>query len=189
MKLLKDKYTLSLNEVSRMFETGDYSILKRWRWVPGWLLKRHYEIFLADFAQMYNRETVNQLFEDDIMRLKIVNLATNLLPLLYNGLLFTEQPYFRELYKNRYGHDYNGIEDLTAIITEINKLGHRLKVIQSPVAVVQEKESMKFEEVIGYVELILERSIDREMKLYQFAYQYRIAVKRAEEMGKIKTGK
>lgn len=186
MKLTKDKYSLTLNEVSRMFETGDFKILKRFKIVPAFLLVRQYERFSLEFSEMFNRDLMSQVFEDDVFKLKIINLATNLLPVLYTGLLSSDHPYFRELYKERYGKEYESLADLKSIIAEIEKLGMRLKTIPSPVAQVEAKGAMKFEEVITYVEMILERSIDRNMKLYQFVYQYKLAVKRADEYAKMK---
>jgi hypothetical protein len=169
-----------------MFETGDFKLLKRWRWVPDFLIASQYAKFSLEFSEMFNRETINQVFDDDVFKLKIINLATNLLPVLYTGLMTTGHPYFKEVYKQRYGKDYEGLPDLKAIIAEIEKLGMRLKTMPSPVQVIEQKGAMKFEEVITYVEMILERSIDREMKLYQFTYQYKLAVKRAEEFAKLK---
>jgi len=185
MKLFKDKYTLTLNEVSRMFETNDFSILKRFGFVPDFLLLRHYQRFSLEFAEMFNQSTVNELFIDDVMRLKIINLSTNFLPLIYFGLMSSNEPYFREVFRERYGKEYEGLEDLKSIIAEIEKLGMRLKTMYSPVEVIEQKKTMKFEEVVTHVEMIMERSIDREMKLYQFVYQFKLAVKRAEEMTKL----
>ncbi len=75
------------------------------------------------------------------------------------------------------------MEDLKIILAEIEKLGGHLKAI--PEVKPQESEkALRFEEVVAMVEMILERSLDRNMKLYQFQYQYKLAVKRAEEMSK-----
>ena len=89
------------------------------------------------------------------------------------------------MFRERYGKEYEGLEDLKSIIAEIEKLGMRLKTMYSPVEVIEQKKTMKFEEVVTHVEMIMERSIDREMKLYQFVYQFKLAVKRAEEMTKL----
>jgi len=189
MKLFKDKYTLTLDEVSQMFETNDFSLLKRFKFIPDFLLLKHYQRFSLDFAEMFNQEMINSLFTDDIMRLKIINLVSNYLPVLYNGLLMTDHPYFREAYRERYGKDYEGLDDLKSIIAEMEKLGIRLKTISTPVDVMERKDSMKFEAVINYVELILEMPIPRAMKLYQFKEKYNAAIARAQEMAKLKDKK
>ena len=189
MKLFKDKYTLTLDECSKMFETNDFRLLKRFKFIPDFLLVKHYERFSVDFAQTFNQEMVNALFTDDIMRLKIINLVSNFLPVLYSGLMMTEHPYFREAYRARYNKDYEGLEDLKSIIAEMEKLGVRLKTISTPVEVMERKDSMKFEAVINYVELILEMPIPRTMKLYQFKEKYNAAISRSQEMAKLKDKK
>jgi hypothetical protein len=167
-----------------MFEIEDFSIMKRFKFIPTFLLVKHYQRFSLEFAEMFNKDTISSLFLDDVMRLKIINLAQNLLPTIYIGLISTNDQYFKDVFKERYGKDYTGGEDLKMIIAEMEKLKGKLGAIASPVVEMEKKGSLKFEEVITYVEMILERSIDRNMKLYQFTYQYKLAVKRAEEFQK-----
>lgn len=186
MKLFKDKYTLTLDEVSQMFETNDLSILKRYRFIPDFLLIKQYRLFSLEFAAMFNQQMISELMTDDIMRLKIINLAQNLLPTMYTGLLSTNESYFKEWFKSHYGKEYTGVSDLKMIITEMEKLQQKFKEIASPVEAIEKKEGMKFEAVVNYVEVILEMPIPRGMKLYQFKEKYNTAILRAQEMAKIK---
>ena len=190
MKWFKDKYTISLNEVSLLFERGDLSILKRVRWVPARLLRGHYERFALEFSELFNQEIVNALFTDDLMRVKIMNRANIFLPSLYHALWFIDfgqvkndnARYYLDLYREMYGRDYQGLKDLEPILNEIKRLHGKYKELASPEKVIENKGKMSFEQVITMVEMILERSINREMKLYQFVYQYDLAIKRAKAM-------
>ena len=184
MKWVKTKYDLSLNEVSLMFEKEDISILKAKRYVPGWILTAGYAKFMLQFSEMFNAQEVNQLFEGDVMRLKIVNRFNNVLAGLYHGLMLTDDDRFKAIYKEMFHRDYNGLQDLKVIISEMERLKGKYKELLTPEKKVQEGGKLSFEQVITYVEMVLERAIDREMKLYQFKFQYDLSVKRAKEFEK-----
>lgn len=186
MRFIKSKYELTLNEVSLLFETGKLSILKRSKYVPSFILKRGFEKFSVEFAEMFNREQVNQLIEDDIIKLKIINEVNNILMPLYMGLLISENPGFRKVYEAKFGRPYQKTEDLKIIIMEIDRLKHKITEFSHPEKKVKDAKKLFFEEVITYVETLMERNIDREMKLYQFKFQYDLAVKRAAEMEKMR---
>lgn len=188
MRLFKDKYDLTLDEVSLMFEKQQTSVLKRFRWLPDWLTRFYYDRFALQFNEQFNGDLINKMLDVDIMKLKLVNLLNNFLPTLYQGLMATnEDPdseagiYFRQLYRKRYAREYNGMEDLKMITADMKKLGIKLREIVTD----QPKrsgEGMLFEDVIAHVEAILERSIPRDMKLYQFSKQYELALQRAKTL-------
>lgn len=187
MKLIRGKYDLTLNEVSRMFETSDFSALKRFRWLPAFIALKQYERFSMEFAGMFNKDTLNNLIDNDVLRLRIEHIILNVLPVLTAGLM-TGDPRFASAFKKRYNRDYTGTaDDLELIKGEIEKLTGRYKSLVPASQIVEEKGkgSLKFEEIITYTEMILERSIDRNMKLYQFEYQYKLAVRKAEELQKM----
>jgi hypothetical protein len=184
--IFKTKYDLSLNEVSRMFETNDITILCKYRFIPARFALIRFSQFMVEFSEMFNRDEVNELLVDDIQRLKITNRVYNILAAMYQGLLMTGDQRFKDLYKETFGRDYNSLADLKVIISEIDRLKGKLKELGSPTKI-QGKGTISFEQIITYVEMILDRSIDREMKLYQFKYQYDLAVKRAAEYAKMKS--
>ena len=184
MRWFKDKYQITLDEVSLMLERDDRRLLCRSRWVPGWALNRYYSRFMLEFSELFNASEVSQLIDDDIMRLKIINRVNNILHPLYMGLLISDKPEFKQIFYDTIGKTYNSKEDLKLIIREIERLKDKIREMGSPED--QPKGKLSFEEVITYVEMVLERSIDREMKLYQFKYQYDLAIKRSREWEKMK---
>lgn len=186
MKLFKTKYDITLDEVSLMYETGDTRILCKRRWIPAWMVNRYYQRFNLEFSELFNANEVSQLIDDDIMRLKIINRVNNILHPLYMGLLISDKPEFRQIYYDMFGRTYNEKDGLKAIIREIERLKGKMKEMGMAGEAVQSGQKRSFEEVITYVEAVLERSLDRDMKLYQFKHQYDLAVRRAMEYEKMK---
>lgn len=186
MKLFKDKYTLTLNEVSLMFEQDRPRMICTRRWIPAFMVTRFYQKFMLEFAEMFNAKELSKMVEGDIYRMKIINRVSNILTPLYLGLMLGERPEFKQVYYDMFGRTYMGKEDLKYIIREIDHARAKLKETTAAGDTVHRAEKTSFEEVIANVEMILERPIDREMKLYQFEKQYRLAVKRAEEFEKMK---
>lgn len=186
MKWTKTRYDLTLNEVSRMLELNDYTVLKRFAWVPPWVLRRAMDRFAFDLSEMFNTQQIEGLLSSDIMRLKIANRANVLLPALYYGLLLTGDDRFIEMFRQMYGRDPKSVTDLDVIIKEIKRLGGKLRELDSLIKDDPGGRRHSFEEIITTVEAILERNIDRSMRLYQFKYQFDLSVKRAKELEKLR---
>lgn len=184
MRLFKDKHSITLNEVSVMFDREDPTVLRRFAWVPAAACRRYYTRFMIEFSELFNRNEINDLLSDDILRFKIVNTALLYLPMLYNGLLFSSDERFRELFKEKFGKDYTAIEDLKVIITEIDRLKGKLKELGTPQQVVESKGVMSFERVIDFVEQIRDLPIDRNIRLFQFKELYDGAVAKARQLEK-----
>lgn len=186
MKLFHDKHTMSLNQLSLMFETNDIGLIRRFRWVPVRLCRRPFERFMIEFSELFNRNEVNDLMSDDFLRFRIITMASLSLPTLYRGLVMTDDPRFRAKYRERFGRDYTNLDDLKLILNEIGRLQGKLKEMGTPEKVIEEKGKMSFEEIVTYVELMLEKPIDRTLKLYQFKSQYDAAIRRARAMEKVR---
>ena len=99
------KYTISLNRLSRMIETKNPRMLVRFGWVPGGMLRKRFEMFMTEFNEMLNKDEVEYVLENSLLELKISNRVNSLLPALYNGLIYTQDERFKELYKDIFG-DY-----------------------------------------------------------------------------------
>ncbi len=185
MKLLRDKYSLTLSEVSIMFETNDMSVLKTRRWVPRWALRHHFRRFMLEFSELFNPAEVEEMVTADLMRLRITNRVNNLLHPLYMGLLLSDRKDFRDLYFELFGKKYNGKEDLKVILSEIDRMRSKMSEY-TQAGTARTGAAVAFEDVITYVEVVLERSLPRDMLLFQFKHQYDLAVLRARELEKIR---
>jgi hypothetical protein len=183
--IFKNKYDLSLNDVSLLFERNDLSILKLSKFIPWFLVRKYYAAFILEFTDMFNPKEVSELIDQDMIRFKIANRVTLVLYPLYIGLMLSNAEGFKKIYKDMFGRPYNGIEDLKVIVNEIDRLKGKIKEMGTPEQMTQGRGKVSFEEVIIYVEAILDRGMDRNMKLYQFKFQYDLAIKRAKELEKI----
>ena len=187
MKWVKSKYELTIREVSLMFETEDPRIISRWRWVPAFILNRYYAKFLLDFSEMFNAREVNNLIGEDIYRLKLINRANNILYPVYIGLMLNDShPEFRRIFEDVMGRKYNSKDDLKLIIKEIERLKSKLAEAGTAQDRVQGSEKMSFESVVANTEMMLERSLPRDMRLWEFKKQYDLAIARARELEKLK---
>lgn len=186
MKLYKNRYTLTIQDVSELFETENPRLLCRC-WLPGFLVRRIYTRFLVEFAEMFNGREVQGLIMDDIYRLKIMNRVNNILwPMSMIILLNDTHPDFRKMYEEIMGRPYRSRDDIKLIIKEIERLKSKLEEAGSPMDKVQASSKLSFEQVIAHTEVMLDRSLDRNMKLYQFKKQYDLAIARAREYERIK---
>jgi hypothetical protein len=185
------KYTISLDRLSAMFETGNPRLLKRSRLVPDFIAREAYRRFMFQFNELFNAQEVESALSSDIMKAKIANKINVLLPALYHGLMLAkmygiEDKYtkdFRDEFRKMYNREFRDLSDLDFILQEIKRLGGKMKELYAVLAQpVQQARKISFEEIIAATEMILERPIDRSMKLYQFKYQYDLAMKRAREM-------
>ena len=92
---------------------------------------------------------------------------------LYTGLLYQPTPYLEDLYKHYFGKKPETGEDLIKILNEADRLAKRYKAMfQQEKPDDEEDKGASLEEVILGVEMILDRTIDRTMKIYQFKYYY-----------------
>lgn len=189
--MIKDKYTLSIQDVSVIFEKDSPRLIST-VWLPGFILRRYYARFLMEFSEMFNGHQMESLLSDDIYRLKIINRVNNILFPMYQGLalelfISREIPEFRKMYEEVMGRKYNGKEDLKAIIKEIERLKSKLAEVPAAEMVVSKNKKLSFEQVIANTEVILDRSLDRNMKLFQFKKQYDLAIARAKEYEKLRS--
>ena len=182
--MIHNKYTMTLSRLSQMMETGNVGLMLRWGWLPGFVLKRRLAGIMAYVAEMFNADALDEGVEQSVMMMKALNLANNLLPSLYFGLLYTKDERYVKEYENRYGKKPEFASDLREITKEIERLARKIKALsaQKPR---EKKEPVSLEKIITNTEAILDRGIDRNMKLYQFKEQYDLAVKRAREYQKM----
>ena len=187
MKLFKDQYNITLEEVSMMFETDNIKVLSKYSILPIKIIKPYHKHFMIIFSEMFNSKEIESLIEDDNTKLRIIHRVYNILTPLYWLLLnyrfvsSEKKKLFKDKYKEIMGRDYNSDEDLKLIIGEIKRLKEKLTDFNNIPQKVIKNQKVSFEEVITYTENVLERTIDRRMKLFQFKREYDLAVKKAKQ--------
>jgi hypothetical protein len=140
---------------------------------------------MTDFNEMFNEQEINNIIEDNVFRLMLLSDVDNILPALYIGLTMSDDIFFKNYYLVRYGREYKNKADLSIIVEEQDRLLAKLRNLPQRTRT----EGISFEELIAYTEALLDhKSIDRGIKLYQFKYQFDLAVARAKALENKKDG-
>jgi hypothetical protein len=175
-------YTMTLGQLSEMYETKNIKIIKRTRfWIPSGVIKKVHKQFNDSLSKMFNQKAFDKWAELGKQTLFIMNKIT-MLNSLYQGLAITPFPEMLEYYKKTYKKDYKELSDLKPIATEIKRLHSRLKgmSIEQPV----EAKQPSFETMVTAVEQIQGIPMDYNMKVYQFKHKYDKALLKAKEYEK-----
>jgi hypothetical protein len=129
------------------------------------------------FDEMFSGQEISKAVKEESTQIAAYNKIKNILPILYLGLLYEETPYMKELYLHLFGKEFKTGEDLLIIQSEIKRLTKRYKLMYKEKPM---QEGSTLEELIIGVEMLLDRTIDRELKLYQFKTYHEMALKQAD---------
>jgi hypothetical protein len=130
------------------------------------------------FDEMFTGQEISKAVKEESIRIAAENRIKNTLPILYLGLLYEETPYMKEVYLDLFGKEFKVGEDLLIIQSEIKRLIKRYNLMYKKEKPAQEGTTL--EELIIGVEMLLDRTIDRELKLYQFKTYHEMALRKAE---------
>ena len=185
-----NKYTISLERLSTMIETRNRRLILRYYWLPVRVSRAVYDDFLKEFSKIFNSEEIDFVVETTLDQMALSNKIQIYYPAIFTGLAYTPHPRFRELYKKEFGKEYRNTKDLDLIVKKIEFLSKKLREQR---AIEQERDKGKrseggisFEKIITNVETVLERPIDRRMKLYQFKFAYDSAVEKGKALEKLR---
>ena len=171
-------YTMDLDRMSRMLETGRMRLVLRRGWIPKFMLKRAFNKFMTEFEEMFSASDKD--FRNDMVRVMMWNKIKNILPMMNQLLVTDENEYANELFEHYFGRKWQGMEDSKFLAKEIQRLSKRYKEMFRRKA--PEHEGVRFEQVIMSVEAVLDMHIPRTMKLYQFKDYNDQAAKRVQEL-------
>ena len=165
-------YTMSCKTYSLLTETKKMKYLNKLKiWLPDFINRKAHKKFMVQFNEMFNEKNRKSIETQRNMQVMLFNKAFNLLPLMYKILLTKPNPEIVQDFKDKYGTEPKTMKDLEPLKNEMNQLQikyHSLFPRDEQIEEEEEKE-MTFEQIIMYVEMVLEIGfIDRNMKLYQF---------------------
>ena len=182
-------YTASEISISRAVQILDNNrnrLLKKNSWLPVFNLKKHIENFRVQFNELFNETKIRSLFKTENHKMILVNKINNTLPALYYGLLLSDDPMFKEHFKQLFGREPKSMEDYKRVTHEIARLRRKLKNIDTGKSEQSNNEGVKLGELVASVESILGISIDRSLSLLEFKYQYELANRKVNELKKLK---
>lgn len=175
------KYTITLNHMSLMLELNDASMLCRIPNIPARMARRRFAKFMAQYEADFAGSD-NLRFRQEIARTMAWHKIKNILPLLYTGLLYNPSEYNQSIFEHYFGYipEVGDAVPLMRITDEIDRLSKRFKEMYNREAPEQQK-SVSFEDIVLSVETILDRPIDRSLKLFQFKKYYDLSLQRLKD--------
>ena len=174
-------HTMTLDRCAEMFDTGNKRLVCRVHFVPaGYGYKR----FVLAFGKLFNDNGFNKLLRDEMTQILMFNRFQTLLPSLYYILLFKSdgKDYEEacEYFKQEYGKDFGGGEDLALVLGEIKRLAKRYRMTYTEKPK-QEDEGVKIGSLMATVSTVLGLPIDGRMKVSQFKNYYDLALQKIEQ--------
>lgn len=178
-------YNISIDKCSRLFEEDNPKLICRIP-LPKKIAQIGFERFKYKFFELFNQKEIDSLLYSDVIRLKLHNKAANVLPILYKALEMVitydlndkTAKKFKQQFKDLYGKYPECKEDLKAISNQIRKMSSKLKELEPKQQ--NNDAEFSFENLIGYVEMVLNRNLDRNLPLYAFKKRYDEAIQKAK---------
>jgi len=156
-------YKLSINSVSLIYDTGFrrcFGLFNR---------SEKFKSFTEEYNKLFNSQNTSKYFNSDVFRLKIENKVHNILPALYSDLMTVCSDLAKSTYKEYFGVEYHGADQLERIIDEINRLKEKIQILNKPT---DKKDGVSFSETILLIEDSRGIEISRNIKLYEFKTMY-----------------
>lgn len=189
MQLFHNKYSITIGRLSEMIDTQNPRLVcVHSRHLPKAAVKRAYMRFIADYEQMFAGSS-SVMHRAETQKVLMWHKVETILPLLYQGLLYTPNEYFLSVYEEFFG-DAPNIEDNEQMVAALKKVlreKERLRAYYRERFETPQKqkeitdEGITFEDIIINTELVLEKPLSRELKLYQFKKYFDLALEIARK--------
>lgn len=166
--------------MSELLDSGNIHLLVISGFVINTKLKTEYSKFMTSYNELFSGKEIIKYQEEMLQKLYYFN-KINMLELLYYGLQFSLTKEYVADFKEIFRTEPKSISDLGRIEKEIKRYDGLLSDVSSAKKKTDEKE-VKFAESIAAVESVLEYAIDRNISVYQFKFQYDLALKKIREI-------
>lgn len=173
-------HTFSISQMSELLDSGNIHLLVISGFVINTKLKTEYSKFMTSYNELFSGKEIIKYQEEMLQKLYYFN-KINMLELLYYGLQFSLTKEYVADFKEIFRTEPKSISDLGRIEKEIKRYDGLLSDVSSAKKKTDEKE-VKFAESIAAVESVLEYAIDRNISVYQFKFQYDLALKKIREI-------
>ena len=179
--MFHNRYTISIGQLTVLMDSGNMKLVKNTRLpLPVFMLRRAYARLLQEVAESINRTGLEQEIQSRIIRAKTFNKAYNLYPTLVNLISVTWDKKHLDLIKEITGLELKKLEDREYLIAEMKRLQDKYKELVKS----ERSEGVSFAQIIVSTEILLEMSIDRNIKLYEFEYYMKAANEKLKQIEK-----
>jgi len=158
------------------------------RHLPKAAVKKAYLRFIDQYQQMFAGHS-SVMHRAETQKVLMWHKIETILPLLHRGLLYFPNDYFLGVYEEYFGDkpDPNDLEKMSEALAKIKKEMERLRQYFRDTYEAPQKqkaiqdEGVTFEDIIINTELVIEKVLSRDLKLYQFEKYYHLALEIARK--------
>ena len=173
--LFKDIYTLTISELSYIEETNNINVICK-TYLPNILCIRAYNRISEEIRKQFDQK--KRSITNEKLQL-VIYVRLGMLESMLLGLSRKPTDEMYTDYKIRYKKEFKRYEDLAPIKREIKKLKSKYKEVTIKINNTKKNESndekLTFKDVLNNIEIILDKTFDKDMKIYQFALKYKSA--------------
>jgi hypothetical protein len=166
--------------MAEMLDSGRHSLVKRWNIpLPKFMVIKAFNKLMYELAEVMNKTAIKQELETGVMRVKLYNKAFTLYPALIDLVTLKWDEETLRRVEDLTGYKLNNLDDLKVLVNETKRLQDKYK--EYSVEAKKEGE-MSFVQVIISVEIVLERTISRDTKLYEFEHYLKAANEKIKQL-------
>lgn len=172
-------HTLSISQMSELLDSGNKEIIVKSGRINKDILEKEYASFMVEYNELFSGKDIIKKQEESLQKLYYFN-KINMLELLYYGLRFSLTKEYVVDFKAIFRFEPKSLDDLDRIEKEIKRYSGLLSSID--IKKKTDDKEIKFAESIAAVESVLGYTIDRNISVYQFKFQYDLALKKIREI-------
>jgi hypothetical protein len=176
------KHTISIDLFGRMLDSENKRLVIRRGWLHKKGVEDAYDLLMAEFAEIVSKNEISKLIKDQVLQINLYNKISNLLPSLYWCLYIKPEEKHLTYFKDCYGVECNGEKELQMILDDIHRLTAKYKELFGEDKKEQENnEKFSFSKLVVGIEMVLDISLNRGIKLYELEHYYHLAVERSKK--------
>lgn len=177
--LFHTRHTINIGNLAIMLDAKDQSKVKRLNIpLPKKMVKKAYEKLLIEVNETLNKTALERELESGVLRVKLYNKAFNLYPALVTLVSLTWDQEHRDKIKEITGIELVKLEDRESLINETKRLQDKYKEL----IVKKSDDGVSFSQVIISTEIVLDFSISRNIKLFEFQYYMKAASDKIKQL-------
>lgn len=177
--MFHNRHTISIGRLAILLDNKDINLVKRWNIpLPKKIIRKAYDRLLLEVGETLNKTAFEKEIESGVLKIKMFNKAFNLYPAMVDLCSITWDKEHLDKIKEITGIELKRIEDRQALINETKRLQDKYKELN----VSQPSEGVSFAQVIISTEIVLDFSISRDIKLFEFQYYMKAASDKIKQM-------
>lgn len=188
MKLTHDKYTITLRRLTMLTEQGRINLVKRYWFCPWSTRNRGYKELMQQVSVIFgNKKDKEALeayelwlsFNRDELILEGLKLAVK-----YQYEYRRTELFYKQVIRRSMPAKMQAINIIDSKINACSKKKNKIEDNQTTEQTNNDSKSFTLNEIIERIESIIERPIDRELRLFEFEAKYKEALNKVKQLQK-----